>query len=78
MEFFNFYDIKLDENGQVYLELITKRLVSEFNNGVTVSYYIEVSREREYPEDIKKRIKYLQAIGYNSILVYENNGFCIN
>lgn len=53
MEFNYFYDIKLDDNGQIYLELISKKIVSEYKDGKNISYYVEVSREIDYPEDIK-------------------------
>jgi len=33
MEFNYFYDIKLDDNGQIYLELISKKIVSEYKDG---------------------------------------------
>jgi len=72
MEFNYFYDIKLDDNGQIYLELISKKIVSEYKDGKNISYYVEVSREIDYPEDIKKRISYLRALGYKSILAFES------
>lgn len=78
MEFFYFYDIKLDTNGQIYLELITERKITEFSNGKNVTYYVEVNREIEYPDNIKKRINYLRALGCKCISTFDAKNFDLN
>lgn len=64
------YDIKLDQDKNIYLELITLETVSEYDNTThrNTRYYREVSREIEYPENLKERIAYLRAIGFKSII----------
>ncbi len=64
----NLYDIKLDNNKNVYLELLTIDIVTSYNNGRNEKCYNVKSVEREYPVDLKERIKYLKAIGFRSVI----------
>lgn len=64
----NLYDIKSDKNKNVYLELLTIDIVTSYNNGRNENCYNVRSVEREYPVDLKERIKYLKAIGFRSAI----------